>query len=85
MLPDEQPVEYILEGIDAEMAASTQPKVILFDIGGVVVSEHCSLQLNGTGVDRTSKPYLCANEFLYGHTTDLNRSYPLFNLFWTTS
>lgn len=38
MLPDEQPVEYILDSIDAEMAASTQPKVILFDIGGVVVS-----------------------------------------------
>lgn len=38
MLPEEQPVEYILEGIDAEMAASAQPKVILFDIGGVVVS-----------------------------------------------
>ncbi|KUI72833.1 Acyl-CoA dehydrogenase family member 10 [Cytospora mali] len=37
MLPDEQPVEYVLEGIDAEMEAQTQPKVILFDIGGVVV------------------------------------------------
>lgn len=29
-------MEYILEGIDAEMGV--QPKVILFDIGGVVVS-----------------------------------------------
>lgn len=38
MIPDEQPVEYILNGIDAEMAASAQPTVILFDIGGVVVS-----------------------------------------------
>lgn len=38
MLPDEQPVEYILEGLDAEMAFPTQPKVILYDIGGVVVS-----------------------------------------------
>lgn len=38
ILPDEQLVEYILEGIDAEMAASAQPTVILFDIGGVVVS-----------------------------------------------
>lgn len=38
MLPDEQPVEYILEGLDAEMALAAQPKVILFDIGGVVVS-----------------------------------------------
>lgn len=38
MLPDEQPVEYILKGLDAEMAVHTQPKVILFDMGGVVVS-----------------------------------------------
>lgn len=38
MLPDEQPVEYVLEGIDAVMAGTVQPKVILFDIGGVVVS-----------------------------------------------
>lgn len=38
MLPDEQPVEYILEGMDAVMAGTAQPKVILFDIGGVVVS-----------------------------------------------
>lgn len=30
-------MEYILEGIDAEMGS--QPKVILFDIGGVVVSD----------------------------------------------
>lgn len=37
MLPEDQPVEYILEGIDAEMGS--QPKVILFDIGGVVVSD----------------------------------------------
>lgn len=35
MLPEDQPVETILEGIDAEMGS--QPKVILFDIGGVVV------------------------------------------------
>lgn len=31
-------MEYILEGIDAEMG-NQQPKVILFDIGGVVVSD----------------------------------------------
>ncbi|KAK7698189.1 hypothetical protein SLS64_012759 [Diaporthe eres] len=37
MLPEDQPVEYILEGIDAEMGSQAQPKVILFDIGGVVV------------------------------------------------
>ncbi|POS80557.1 haloacid dehalogenase-like hydrolase [Diaporthe helianthi] len=35
MLPEDQPVETILKGIDAEMGS--QPKVILFDIGGVVV------------------------------------------------
>lgn len=39
MLPEDQPVEYILEGIDAEMGSQAQPKVILFDIGGVVVSD----------------------------------------------
>ncbi|KAF3760495.1 HAD-like protein [Cryphonectria parasitica EP155] len=38
MLPDEQPVEYILDSIDTIMAASAQPKVILFDIGGVVLA-----------------------------------------------
>lgn len=38
MIPDEQPVEYILDAIDAAMASTIQPKVILFDIGGVVVS-----------------------------------------------
>lgn len=39
-LPDEHSVEYILEAIDAVMKTrtQTQPKVILFDIGGVVVS-----------------------------------------------
>ncbi|PSR78681.1 haloacid dehalogenase-like hydrolase [Coniella lustricola] len=37
MLPDEHPIEHVLDGIDAVMAASAQPKVLLFDIGGVVV------------------------------------------------
>lgn len=38
MFLEEHPVEYVLEAIDAEMEVSTQPRVILFDIGGVVVS-----------------------------------------------
>lgn len=50
MLPDEQPVEYILQSLDAEM--ETQPKVILFDIGGVVVS---TLARN-VGIDSKSYP-----------------------------
>lgn len=33
----QQFIDSILEGIEAEMAHSGQPKVILFDIGGVVV------------------------------------------------
>jgi hypothetical protein len=37
MLPEDHPVETILEGIEAEMGS--HPKVILFDIGGVVVSD----------------------------------------------
>lgn len=42
MLPDEFPVEYILETIDAiikpeAMSPGKKPKVILFDIGGVCV------------------------------------------------
>lgn len=45
MLPDEQPVEYILDGIDAVMASRIHPKVILFDIGGVVVSASDSCYL----------------------------------------
>lgn len=45
MLPDEQPVEYILDGINAVMASKVQPKVILFDIGGVVVSASDSCYL----------------------------------------
>jgi hypothetical protein len=39
MIPEDQPVEYILEAIDGIMAPSPQPKVLLFDIGGVCVSE----------------------------------------------
>ncbi|KAH8911810.1 haloacid dehalogenase-like hydrolase [Coniochaeta sp. PMI_546] len=37
MLPEEQPVEYILDTINDIMATSSQPKVLLFDIGGVCV------------------------------------------------
>lgn len=38
-------VDQIIAVIDAEMAASNQPKVILFDIGGVCVS-HISANLH---------------------------------------
>jgi hypothetical protein len=34
---EDPPIDQILEAID-EMAASKQPKVLLFDIGGVCVS-----------------------------------------------
>ena len=48
MLPDEFPAEYIIEAIDnmapsdlkGKGAESPKPKVILFDIGGVCVSQH---------------------------------------------
>jgi hypothetical protein len=45
MIPEDQPVEYILDTIDDIMASPSQPKVLLFDIGGVCVSEYsdCSL------------------------------------------
>lgn len=59
MLLDDQPVEYILDGIDAVMANTTHPKVILFDIGGVVVSNsdschspHILPQFSYTKLDR---------------------------------
>jgi hypothetical protein len=43
MVPEEQPVEYILDAIDGIMAPSSQPpKVLLFDIGGVCVSDDSS-------------------------------------------
>lgn len=35
---DDPPVDLILDVIDAEMPGPKQPKVILFDIGGVCVS-----------------------------------------------
>lgn len=39
MVPEDQPVEHILEAIGDIMAPENQPKVLLFDIGGVCVSE----------------------------------------------
>lgn len=38
MLSEDQPVEYILDAIDSVMSSQPQPKVLLFDIGGVCVS-----------------------------------------------
>jgi len=40
MVPEDQPVEYILDAIEDIMARESQPKVLLFDIGGVCVSEN---------------------------------------------
>lgn len=39
MVPEDHPVEYILDAIDGIMAPVSQPTVLLFDIGGVCVSE----------------------------------------------
>jgi hypothetical protein len=40
-------VDHILDLVDAEMSAEKQPKVLLFDIGGVCVSDSASLTVNG--------------------------------------
>lgn len=65
MLPDEQPIEYILEGIEAEMAASSQPKVILFDIGGVVVSDAASQNApsDDTDTGKVDSPFQAILEY----------------------
>lgn len=52
--PEDPPVEQILEAID-EMTASPQPKVLLFDIGGVCVS-HNSLSLSHHETPRVLTP-----------------------------
>jgi hypothetical protein len=38
MSQEDVPIEFVLEGIESIMASSKQPRVILFDIGGVCVS-----------------------------------------------
>jgi hypothetical protein len=38
MSQEDVPIEFVLEGIESIMASVKQPKVILFDIGGVCVS-----------------------------------------------
>ncbi|KAF4628555.1 hypothetical protein G7Y89_g9598 [Cudoniella acicularis] len=37
MLQEDYPIEFVLESVDAVMASDKQPKVLLFDIGGVCV------------------------------------------------
>lgn len=36
--PEDPPIDLILEIVDSEMPGARQPKVLLFDIGGVCVS-----------------------------------------------
>lgn len=43
---EDLPVDQILEIVDAEMDGNKQPKVILFDIGGVCVSRFTGSPLN---------------------------------------
>lgn len=39
---DEPPADLIMEAIDGELYGPKQPKVIMFDIGGVCVSQNAS-------------------------------------------
>jgi len=43
MSQEDYPVEFVLGSIESVMAPEKQPKVILFDIGGVCVRDHLSL------------------------------------------
>lgn len=38
-LEDAELVEHVLDVIDSEMASPKKPKVLLFDVGGVCVSD----------------------------------------------
>lgn len=40
---EDRTVDHILDLVDAEMSAEKQPKVLLFDIGGVCVSDGAPL------------------------------------------
>jgi hypothetical protein len=42
MSQENYPVEFILESVESIMARRKQPKALLFDIGGVCVSESVS-------------------------------------------
>jgi len=43
MSQEDYPVEFVLDSIESVMAPQKQPKVILFDIGGVCVRDDLSL------------------------------------------
>lgn len=43
---EDRTVDHIIDLVDAEMASKQQPKVILFDIGGVCVSERLKVEMN---------------------------------------
>jgi hypothetical protein len=45
MSQEDYPVEFVLNSIESVMAPQKQPKVILFDIGGVCVSVKSSIKL----------------------------------------
>jgi len=40
MSQEDYPVEFVLESLESVMAPVKQPKVLLFDIGGVCVCEN---------------------------------------------
>jgi hypothetical protein len=40
MSQEDYPVDFVLDSIEAVMAPARAPKVLLFDIGGVCVSQH---------------------------------------------
>lgn len=41
---EDRTVDHIIDMVDTEMVAGKQPKVLLFDIGGVCVSHKLSVQ-----------------------------------------
>jgi hypothetical protein len=45
MSQEDYPVEFVLDSIESVMAPQKQPKVILFDIGGVCVRDDLPLIL----------------------------------------
>jgi hypothetical protein len=46
MSQEDYPVEFVLDSIESVMAPQKQPKVILFDIGGVCVRDNLPLILH---------------------------------------
>jgi hypothetical protein len=45
MSQEDYPVEFVLDSIESVMAPPKQPKVILFDIGGVCVCDYLPLMM----------------------------------------